>query len=131
MGLEVETERCKHEAEEEGGKIVKLRQVLERERKRRKRYEHYEELAADVNRKKSRADSQAESDLARAEIARLKRQHSEVETLVEQRNQRAQLLRDAVAELKLDLQREQLMSGEVISGGAGEFASGTGKSSGG
>merc|ERR1712113_1012502 len=79
--LGLETERCKHEAEEEGGTIVELRQVLERERKRRKRYEHYEELAADVNRKKSRADSQAEIDLARAEIARLKRQHSEFETL--------------------------------------------------
>merc|ERR1711972_733027 len=32
--LEAESERCRQEAEDEGGKIVELRQVLERERKR-------------------------------------------------------------------------------------------------
>mmetsp|Transcript_135953 Transcript_135953/g.378908 ORF Transcript_135953/g.378908 Transcript_135953/m.378908 type:complete len:330 (-) Transcript_135953:23-1012(-) len=122
--LEGEAERCRQEAEAEGGKIAELRRVLDRERRRRKRYERYEQLAEEVNRKKSRTDSQAEIDAATAEIKRLRQAQSELEALVEQRNQRAQLLRHAVAELKQDLKREQQLSSEVFDGpGAGSTGS--------
>jgi len=112
--LEAEAERCRQEAEDEASKYVELRQVLEKERRRRKRYEHYEKLAEEVNRKKSRSESQSEIDAAAAEIERVNRKRVELEALAEARNQRAQLLRHAVAELKQDLQREQQLGGEVI-----------------
>uniref|UniRef100_A0A7S4QDL2 Uncharacterized protein n=1 Tax=Alexandrium monilatum TaxID=311494 RepID=A0A7S4QDL2_9DINO len=112
--LEAEAERCRQEAEDEGVKYIELRQVLEKERRRRKRYEHYEKLAKEVNKKKSRSESQTEIDAATAEIERVSRKRVELEAVAEARNQRAQLLRHAVAELKQDLQREQQLDGEVI-----------------
>eukprot|EP00933_Yihiella_yeosuensis_P014333 TRINITY_DN12894_c3_g1_i1.p1 TRINITY_DN12894_c3_g1~~TRINITY_DN12894_c3_g1_i1.p1 ORF type:complete len:308 (-),score=97.48 TRINITY_DN12894_c3_g1_i1:162-1085(-) len=112
--LEAMTERFRKEAEEEGAKIAELRQVLEKERRRRKRYEGYEELAAEVNKKKTRTDSQAEIKATTEEIARLQQQQRELEALTEQRNQRAQLLAEAVAELKRDLGREADLRKEVL-----------------
>merc|ERR1712061_963490 len=43
--LEKEAERCRQESEEEGGRIIELRQILEKEKRRRKRYEGYEAAA--------------------------------------------------------------------------------------
>merc|ERR1719433_2171495 len=100
--LEREAERCRQEAEEESVKIIELRQILEREKRRRKRYEGYEAAAAEVNRKKTRTDSQAEIDAVTAEIGRLQQQCAKTEAFIEQRHQRAQLLVHAVAELQLD-----------------------------
>merc|ERR1719401_61075 len=114
--LAAEAERCRQEAEEEGGKIAELHEILGRERRRRKRYEGYEEEAAEVNKKRSRADSQAEISSTKAEIERLRRQRGELEVLAEQRSQRAQLLCHAVAELKTDLKREQDMGDLVLDG---------------
>jgi len=111
--LRNEAQRCSREAESEGGKIVELREILQKERKRRKRYESYEELALEVNSMKTRADSQAEIDATTAEIARLKRRRTEVEELVSARSRRAQLLRHAVEELRHDLKQEQQVQSEV------------------
>jgi hypothetical protein len=118
--LEAMTQRFSQEALEEGGKIVELREVLEKERRRRKRYESYEEIAAEVNKKKTRTESQAEIEACKTEIERLQRQQRELEAFTELRNQRAQLLREAVAELKRDLQREQELRQEVL--GSAEVA---------
>lgn len=125
--LEAMTQRFSQEALEEGGKIVELREVLEKERRRRKRYESYEEIAAEVNRKKTRTESQAEIEACKAEIERLQRQQRELEAFTELRNQRAHLLREAVAELKRDLQREQELRQEVL-GPAEVAAASTGAS---
>lgn len=111
--LRTEAQRCAKDAEAEGGKILELREVLQKERRRRKRYESYEELALEVNSMKTRADSQAEIDATTAEIARLKRRRTELEELVSTRSQRAQLLRHAVEELRLDLKQEQQLQAEV------------------
>jgi len=112
--LEAETQRFRQEAEEEGAKLVELRQVLEKERRRRKRYEGYEEAAAEVNKKKTKVDSKAEIQGSTDEIARLQTQQRELEALTEERNQRAQKLRNAVEELKRDLQREHELRKEVL-----------------
>jgi len=112
--LRGEAQRCSTDAEAEGGKILELREVLQKERRRRKRYESYEELALEVNSMKTGADSQAEIDATASEIARLKRRRTELEELVSTRSQRAQLLRHAVEELRLDLKREQQLQAEVI-----------------
>merc|ERR1719240_1598552 len=58
--LEAEAARCRQEAEVEAGKIAGLHEVLETERRRRKRYEGYEDLAAEVNKKKTRTEYQSE-----------------------------------------------------------------------
>merc|ERR1712061_752471 len=106
-------ERCRQESEEEGGRIIELRQILEKEKRRRKRYEGYEAAAAEGNRKKTRTDSQTEIDTVTAEIARLQQQCAQTEAFIEQRHQRAQVLVHAVAELQLDLQREQQINGDA------------------
>jgi len=109
-----EAERCRKEAQEEGEKIVGLREVLESERQRRERYEAYERAAAEVNRKRTRDDCKAAIAATKAEIERLKRRRTDHEALVEERSQRAQLLRHAVAELAADLRREQEHAAEVL-----------------
>merc|ERR1712187_390482 len=48
-----------------------------------------------------------------AEIARLQQQTAQTEAFIEKRRQRAQLLVHAVAELELDLQREQQINGNA------------------
>lgn len=105
--LAVEAQRYREEAEREGAKIAELRQVVETERRRRKRYEGYEQIAADVNTKKTRAYSKVAIDATIAEIERLGMKERELEALTELRNQRAQLLLHAVAELRTDLQGER------------------------
>merc|ERR1712039_173325 len=115
------------EAVEEGGKITDLRKNLERERKRRKRYEHYEALATEVNKMKSRPELQAEIDSATSEIARLKKQKTELEAQIEKRSQCAQLLVHGAAELKLDLQNEEDLNAKALEGDA---EGGKGKASG-
>mmetsp|Transcript_87369 Transcript_87369/g.154917 ORF Transcript_87369/g.154917 Transcript_87369/m.154917 type:complete len:299 (+) Transcript_87369:81-977(+) len=112
--LEAQTRRYREEAEEEGAKISDLRQVLETESRRRKRYEGYEEAAAEINKKKTRKESTAEIQAAIEEIAKLQMQQQELEALTEERNKRAQQLRHAVEELKTDLQKEQQLRKEVL-----------------
>jgi len=84
--------------------------VLDCERRRRKRYEGYEALATEVNVKKSRPELKAEIESTTADIARLRQQRVDLEAMTEERNQRAQLLCQAVLELKQDLRREQDLS---------------------
>merc|ERR1719293_340879 len=98
--LEREAQRCHREAEEEGEKIVELREILEKEKLRRKRYEKYEELAETVCKKKARTQYKAEIEACRAEIVETKRKRKELEEFGEQRQLRAQLLTHAVAELR-------------------------------
>merc|ERR1711972_309532 len=107
--------RCQEEMEVEGTRTVELRQVLENERRRRKRYEGYEQAALEVNRKKTRTSSAEEIEAASAEISRLSRERHEVEKRIDRRNQRAQLLQGAVVELKEDLAEEQRHSDEILS----------------
>lgn len=113
--LEMEVKRCQEESEVEGTRTVELRQVLENERRRRKRYEGYEQAALEVNRKKTRTSSAEEIKAATAEISRLSRERHEVEVRIDRRNQRAQLLQGAVVELKEDLAEEQRHSDEILS----------------
>mmetsp|Transcript_11828 Transcript_11828/g.23996 ORF Transcript_11828/g.23996 Transcript_11828/m.23996 type:complete len:113 (-) Transcript_11828:95-433(-) len=82
----------------------------------------------EVKRRGSRRDLRAEFGAPPAEIERVKRKRGELEALGEERNQRAQLLREAVAELKQDLQREQKLGGEVV-GSAGAGGASTGATS--
>lgn len=126
-GLEAQTVKYRQEAEEEGGKIVELREVLEKERQRRKRYEGYEEAAAEVNKKKTRTESQAEIQTVTSEIAKLQQQQKELEAMTEERNERAQLLRQAVEELKKDLLREHQLRKEVLGDGVAATAAATEK----
>merc|ERR1719356_1814827 len=77
--LEAQTKSYRQEAEEEGAKIADLRQVLEKERRRRKRYEGYEEVAAEVNKKKTRTESKSEIQAAIEEIEKLQQQQRELE----------------------------------------------------
>merc|ERR1711953_911395 len=95
--------RCRDEAEKEASGIVALREVLEKERRRRKRYEGYESAAAEVNRKKSRAECKAEIEATQAAIEDLKRQRNELDAKIEERSQRAQT---AAAMLAVDLGTE-------------------------
>ena len=117
--LESEAERCRRESEEEVGKLAGLRQTWEREKKRRKRYEGYEALAADINKKRTRVEYQAKIDASTAAIARLGKQRQELDALQEARNTRAHLLQHAVAELKADLQVELQKRGEALDGQIG------------
>eukprot|EP00930_Biecheleria_cincta_P075320 TRINITY_DN62485_c0_g1_i1.p1 TRINITY_DN62485_c0_g1~~TRINITY_DN62485_c0_g1_i1.p1 ORF type:complete len:332 (+),score=125.57 TRINITY_DN62485_c0_g1_i1:36-998(+) len=112
--LEAQTQEYQKNAEAEGGKLPLLREALERERRRRKRYEGYEDLAAEVNTKKSRPESKAEIQAATEEIARLQQQQRDLDAFTEERNERAQQLRLAVEELKKDLLHEKKLRSEVL-----------------
>lgn len=112
--LSEEAEKCRIEAEAEGSTISQLREDLEKARRRRKRYEGYEELASEVNQKKSKVELQVEIDAATAEIERLQQRRKDLRELVVLRNKRAQLLRQAVEELKQDLQRERELRLEML-----------------
>merc|ERR1711933_659578 len=81
---------------------------------RRERYEAYERTAAEVNRKRTRDDCKAAIAATKEEIERLKRRRADHEALVEERSQRAQLLRHAVAELAADLRRERDHAAEIL-----------------
>lgn len=122
--LKAETQRCQMEAEQEGEKIIGLRQTHEKEKKRRKRFAIYEESATEINQKKTRLDSEAEIKAAKADIEWIRQQRAELETLIDVRNQRAQLLLHAVAELKTDLQKETKKSGEILGTDVGSKGSG-------
>lgn len=134
--LQAEAERCRSEAEAEGQKIVECRAALGKERKRRTRYEKYEEMAADINRKKSRAESQASIDCVKADITRLKQQRDDLEDLIERRSGQAHVLREAVVTLRKDLDEVEAQAklpgtyngGDVSRGPAGAV---TGRTTGG
>jgi len=104
--LATTTANCIKEAEAEAKEIVGLRAALAREEQRRKRYEGYEEVAAEVNCKKSRKDSQAAIATVKADIAKIKQQQADLEEMTEVRTQRAQILVRAVADLRADLDQE-------------------------
>merc|ERR1712032_472376 len=94
---------------------------------RKKRYEEYERAAAEINRKRTRAESQAEIDKMNNEIKRMRQRKVELEERIEQRNRRAQLLRHAVVDLKFDLQNEQESFAEALgSSFGGQTAGGVG-----
>jgi len=112
--LEAQTQEYQKNAEAEGGKLPLLREALERERRRRKRYEGYEDLAAEVNTKKSRPESKSEIQAATEEIARLQQQQRDLDDFTEERNARAAQLRLAVAELQKDLLHEKKLRSEVL-----------------
>lgn len=109
--LHGESVRCREEAAREAARIEDLRDVLEKERKKRKRYEGYEMLAAEVNTKKNRDASQADIDRTAGEIAQLRQERKDLDARIEERNRRAQLLRHAAAELAADLRHESEASG--------------------
>jgi len=117
-GLEEEAERCRQEAVTEGQRTIELCEVLEKDRRRRKRYEGYEESAAEVNRKRTRPDSKAAIASTTEEIAKLKQSSQDCDKLQEERTKRAHLLRSAVAELSADLQKEKDFASKVLGNGA-------------
>eukprot|EP00927_Polykrikos_kofoidii_P069004 TRINITY_DN64387_c0_g1_i1.p1 TRINITY_DN64387_c0_g1~~TRINITY_DN64387_c0_g1_i1.p1 ORF type:complete len:315 (-),score=69.81 TRINITY_DN64387_c0_g1_i1:137-994(-) len=117
--LDAEAARCREEAVKEVDKIVELRDVLEKEKRRRKRYEGYEEAAAEVNRKKTRMESQAEIDAVTNEISRIWQHRAELDGRIKERSVRAQLLRQAVAELSTDLRNERECVKVAVSGNQG------------
>lgn len=113
--LNDEAKRCQEEAIAEGEKIPDLHQTLEKAKRRRKRYQDYEQTSSEINVKKSRVESKQEIARVTEEIEKLRERRGDLEAAIERRAQRAQLLRHAVADLALDLQREQSMTAEVLS----------------
>lgn len=109
-----EAERSITEAAEEEERINGLRIELEESKKRRRLLEEHEKAAEEINQKKTRSELQAEIDRTKCDIQRLKDQRRDLEARTEQRNQRAQLLRHMVADVKLELQRESAMAVEVV-----------------
>jgi len=128
--LHVRAEENKKEAEEEVSVVPGLQAELEKSSQRLKRHQDYETLAMEVNRKKPRKETQGEIAAVNTSIEQLRQQQSELEDMVERRNQRAQLLRHAIEELKQDLQLERSKGGEAPGaqgkegGGAGEGSKG-------
>eukprot|EP00929_Paragymnodinium_shiwhaense_P013693 TRINITY_DN121538_c0_g1_i1.p1 TRINITY_DN121538_c0_g1~~TRINITY_DN121538_c0_g1_i1.p1 ORF type:complete len:414 (-),score=110.92 TRINITY_DN121538_c0_g1_i1:100-1200(-) len=112
--LEAEAARCRQEAEVEASKLPGLHETLDLERRRRKRYEGYEEFAAEVNKKKTRTEYHAEIERVNADIADIRSQRKALEEKIDQRIRRAQLLRGAAAELAADLREEQEAAGAVL-----------------
>lgn len=125
--LEAEAKRCHEEADTEADKIVELRAVLDRERRRRKRYEGYESFAAEVTAKKSRAESQAEIDATAQAIADLRQKRADLDAHIDERGRRAQLLRHAAAELATDLRCEADLAAVAPEAEAKEDAADNGK----
>lgn len=122
-----EAERLQDETEKEADNISALGNKEIKERQRKKRYEEYERAAAEINRKRTRAESQAEIDKMNNEIKRMRQRKVELEERVEQRNRRAQLLRHAVVDLKFDLQNEQESFAEALGSSlGGQTAGGVG-----
>lgn len=114
--LEGEAERCRQAAAAEELQIVELRRILENEQRRRERYEGYEATAAEVNRKRSREEYKSAIADTKQGIEELKRRRTEHDALIEERMQRAQLLAQAVAELKQDLLKERDNLKDILKG---------------
>eukprot|EP00746_Dinoflagellata_sp_MGD_P161236 gnl/MRDRNA2_/MRDRNA2_88306_c0_seq1.p1 gnl/MRDRNA2_/MRDRNA2_88306_c0~~gnl/MRDRNA2_/MRDRNA2_88306_c0_seq1.p1 ORF type:complete len:324 (-),score=114.28 gnl/MRDRNA2_/MRDRNA2_88306_c0_seq1:35-1006(-) len=98
-----------------------LREELDEARVKRQRLETHEKIAKEINQVKSCAESQAELEAAKEEVAEVQKDRVQLEATIEGQMKKAQLLMHAILDLKLELQRDPLAAGsDEASGGDGD-----------
>ena len=68
--LKAQAIQCRLDAQKETDMSIELLAIVEKERRRRKRYASYESIATEVNKKKSRAECKTEIEATQAAIAK-------------------------------------------------------------
>ena len=114
--LEKQAKCYKDKALMEACKMNDLQIDLERECKRRKRYEHYESLAKEVNEIKSRPELRLEIEAANADIEKLKKKKKELDAQIDKRNECLRVAKHVADNLKLELETEQQLIEKATNG---------------
>jgi len=116
------SEKFHRDANAENDVISQLTGQLEKEKVRKRRYEVHEATAAQINKKRTRVELQAEIDSKTAEIEQLRKQKQDLKDQAVQVQQRGQLLREAAEDMK-QLLKSQLESPAAVAPAQGSSSS--------